>query len=253
MNTVVIAHPATLRRTKYEPALLHNFQPLKLKIRTKGQPKIKDSTRFGHTTLRWPTSSASVNQSISCLNNLLETGDVYLKFPDSGHLLDKGLHLLRFSVCLLVLDNTQHRQLLVMGSDPVIYLCGIPSDYETELLLRVINLPTAHGGDGKCRFLISMRDVLLHDSLDSIEGHPFLCFEPRKLRQLCVQASERGIRGQNAVLHRDIIRPGGLLSVGEKLGEVRLSFLIGQEVHVILNGVPIWSFWHLVGQMQIRE
>lgn len=42
--------------------------------------------------------------------------------------------------------------------------------------------------------------------------------------------------------YRDVVRPGGLLRVGEEFGEGRLPFLVGQEVHVILNGVPIWSF-----------
>ena len=200
-----------------------------------------------------PAPPPSVNQSISRLNNLLENGSVCLKSPDSGHLLGKGLHLLRFSGCLLVLDNIQHRQQLVMESDPAIYLCGFPSDYETELLLWVSILPTAHGGDRKCRFPVSMRNILFHNGLDNIEGHPFLCFEPRNLRQLCAQAPERGLRGQNEVLHRDIIRLGSVLSGGENFGEGRLPFLVGQEIHVILNGVPIWSSFGCSGQMQIRE
>ena len=169
--------------------MLHDFRLFKVEL--KDDPILKIQLDIRHSAGR--LAPPSLIEPISHLNNLLENGDVYLIFSDSVHLLEKDLPLLSFPGHFLVLD-TQHRQLLVTGPNPTIYLCGTPSDYETDLLFWIIDLPTGHGGDGQCRFLIGTRDIRIHGGLDGIEGHPFFCFEPHELRQRCAQAPERSIR-----------------------------------------------------------
>lgn len=57
---------------------------------------------------RGPTGFAIVERRKSRLNGLLENGGARLNFPDTDHLLDERLHLVRFLSYLLVLDTRHH-------------------------------------------------------------------------------------------------------------------------------------------------
>ena len=177
------------RFSKEHFACYMTFQPLKAEL--KDDPILKFRLDIRRSAGR-PAPPPLIEHISHLNNNLLKNGNVYLIFPDFGHLLTKDLPLLIFPGHLVL--DIQHRQPLVTEPSPAIYLCGTPSDYEAELLFWVINLPTGHGGDGRCQFLIGPRDILLHRSLDGIEGHPVFCFEPHELRQRCTQAPERSIR-----------------------------------------------------------